>query len=383
MITRRQFNLMLAACAVSGGVVRADRPLAETQKKHLYPPFEAPQKLTGTALERGEAYGKRNKDSIRDFLEKEIYRVFQGRPWSRPEMLTYASECAEVTQSECPVIAKEFEGIAEGAGMRYEEILLINLHEELRQLSKLPLEGHCTAAAVAPTDSGDGHTYVGQTWDWMVSVAGKSSLAEWHREDGSRVLTYGFPGMPTGAGINSHGIAVTWTSALKGKVALRAGVPSYMLIAHLLAQKDLESAMQEANRSMHAGWFTIVMADQNGNLLNIEGHPEAIAFEKGNGRMARVGFGTREITQTAPGKPVRLKPRGQHMYDLMKQTAGKNDLPTLQRYFADHEFGIAQRKKTPSMTIDMMVFDTKTKTSHFSRGPDFNLDWRKFNFDAD
>ena len=57
------------------------------------------------------------------------------------------------------------------------------------------------------------------------------------------MLAYGFPGMAMGAGLNSDGIALCWTSAnldKKPKQSPRVGVPSYMLIAHLLAQSDVE-----------------------------------------------------------------------------------------------------------------------------------------------
>ena len=110
------------------------------------------------------------------------------------------------------MIVAECEGIANGAGISFDEVVLIHLHEELYHRSKLPYAGHCTAVAVPPSDTGDGHTYVGQTWDWMTRLAGKSMVTDWQREDGPSVLAYGYPGMPMGAGMNSDGIALCWTA---------------------------------------------------------------------------------------------------------------------------------------------------------------------------
>ena len=268
-------------------------------------PFAPAFVVSGTPRERGLAYGKHFKDGIHEFLSVEIYDAFVGHPASKQEMLAYAAECGKVAKEVCPMIAEECEGIAEGAGISFDEVVLIHSHEEVYHLSTLPMHGHCTAVAVAPSDTGDGHTYVGQTWDWMTRVAGKSSVVEWRRKEGPSVLAYGFPGMAMGAGLNSDGIALCWTSAnldKKPKQSPRVGVPSYMLIAHLLAQSDVESVIREARRDKHAGWFTFVMADGEGNLVNIEGSPLGVAIERPKDRLARAYFGTREMTGAEPGQ---------------------------------------------------------------------------------
>jgi hypothetical protein len=219
----------------------------------------------------------------------------------------------------------------------------------------------------------------------MTRVAGKSSVVDWHRDDGPSVLAYGFPGMPMGAGMNSQGIALCWTSGGMAKVrkgSPRVGVPSYMLIAHLLAQSDLEGVIREARRDKHAGWFTFVMADGEGNLVNIEGSPEGIAIEQPKDRLARAYFGTREMTAAKPGEDARLHPRCQQMYKLLAQTAGKNDRETIEKYFVSREDGIMAWKSPVNKTIDVMIFDTKARKAYLTRGPEYHLEWREFGFPA-
>lgn len=341
-------------------------------------PFAPANVLAGTPTERGRAYGKQYRDAIHDFLNREIYEAFLGKPFTKEQMLEYAAACGKVVRTECPGMVAEFEGIAEGAGLSFDEVMMINLHEEFFHRGELPKHGHCTAVAISPQDSGNKTTYVGQTWDWMQSVAGKSSVTEWRRPDGVSVLAYGFPGMPMGAGINSNGIALCWTSAaleIKGQ-SPRVGIPSYVLIAHLLAQKDLDSVIREAKKDKHAGWFTFVLADGTGRLVNIEGSPKQVAVEPASNRLARVSFGIREMAGTAPGQPVRFHPRCQKMYDLLSESTGKNDLARLQDYFSDPAYKINAGKST----IDMMVFDTSAKVAHLSRGSSYGTAWRTFGF---
>jgi hypothetical protein len=334
----------------------------------------------GKARDRGHAYGKQFRDAIRDFLQTEVDAAFIGQPSTKEQMLRYASACGKVVRDECPLIAEEFQGIADGAGLTFDEIVLINLHEEFYHRTDLPKHGHCTAVAVGPPDTGDGHTYVGQTWDWMQSVAGKSRVTEWRRTEAPSVLAYGFPGMPLGAGLNAEGIALCWTSAdlgAKGQTP-RVGIPSYMLIAHLLAQKDMDSVVREARKNKHAGWFTFVVADANGRLVNIEGSPERVVVEETEGRLARVAYGSREMVGAKPEAPVPLHERCQLMYDLLRESQGKNDLSRLQDYFADPTYKINVGKNT----IDMMVFDTTARTAYLSRGSSYKVAWRAFVFGA-
>jgi hypothetical protein len=341
-------------------------------------PFPPAVVISGTAYERGRLYGGEFREAIRSFYEEEIVKPFVDQPASRDEMLGYATACVGVIRDECPMIAHEIEGIAQGAGLTVAEVTLIQLHEELYHRRPLPMPGHCTAVAVAPAETGDGQTLVGQTWDWMQSVVGKSAVLEWRRDDGTRVLAYGFPGMPFGAGLNSQGIALCWTSAAlddTGK-APRVGLPSYTLIAHLLSQPDLDSVIRAAQRDRHAGWFTFVMADGDGNLVNIEGSPDGVAIETSRQRLVRVGYGTRRMTGTNPQDGVSTHPRCQHLCRLLDGSRGQTRQETLQSFFADPAKQISVGKPT----IDMMVFNTTARTASLSRGPDYGVSWREFRF---
>jgi hypothetical protein len=369
----RLFFAVFLGCAFSA-------PTSGQPGKDAVAEFAPASVFDGKPKDRGRAYGKQFREAIHEFLRKEIYEVFVGKPTTKEQMLGYAAACGKVVRAECPLVAEELEGIADGAGLTFDEVILINLHEELYHRTDLPKQGHCTAVAVAPPDSGNKHAYVGQTWDWMQSVAGKSQVTEWRRVEEVSVLAYGFPGMPMGAGLNSEGIALCWTSAdlgTKGKTP-RVGIPSYTLIAHLLAQKDLDGVIKEVKKNKHAGWFTFVMGDGKGRLVNIEGSPERVVVESADGRLFRVSYGSREMTGAKPGERPRLHARCQKMYDLLDQSQGKNDLSRLQDYFADPKYAINAGKNT----IDMMVFDTTVRVAYLSRGSSYKISWREFVFEA-
>ena len=380
--SRRQF----LGSAAAAGVAAFVSPLAESPS--LYgaepaksaPPFELTT-ITGAPRERGRQYGKQLAAGIDEFLSREIYQAFTDKPHSRDGMLKYAAACMKEVKALSPALLEEVEGIAEGAGKSPEELVLMSLHEELYHRSPLPMHGHCTAVAAGPPITADGHTYVGQTWDWMQSVAGMSSALLVKREEGPSLLAYGFPGLWCGAGLNSAGIALCWTSAALGDgkqgAGPRVGIPSYLLLTHLLYQESLKDVISEAKRAKQAGWFTFVLADGEGNLLNLEGSPEKLAVETHRGSLVRVLYGSRQMTATPDDQPVKFHARCQLMYDHLAGSQGKIDRTWLQECFADEKRGIC----VGSATIDMMVYDCTAREAFLSRGPNYGTAWRKFDFD--
>src|SRR5690242_7585173 len=79
-------------------------------------PFAPAFVTTGSAHERGVAYGKQYRNAIREFLDQEVYTPFINHPSSKEDMLRYAADCAKVAREVCPMVVAECEGMAEGAG---------------------------------------------------------------------------------------------------------------------------------------------------------------------------------------------------------------------------------------------------------------------------
>jgi hypothetical protein len=378
--SRRGFLRQVAAGSVlAAGAVPAGTPAADKGRAPPEVPDHTLTVIAGKPRERGRQYGRLFKGRIAAFLDREVYRAFEKQPAGRGAMRRYAGLCAKAVATFSPLLSEEVEGLAEGSGLQPEEVVLLSLHEELYHKGVLPSVDHCTAIAAGPPDTCDGRTYVGQNWDWMESVYGLSSVLLWKRPEGPSLLAYSYPGLWAGAGLNSAGIALCWTSTQgNGIPSPRVGIPSYLLIAHLLYQESLRDVIAEAKRAPHAGWFTFVLADGKGNLLNIEGSPKELAVEESRGSLARVYYGSRQMTRTPQGKEVPRHPQCRRMCDLLAAGKGRLDRPTLQGFFGDHESTIC---KHPG-TLDSMLFDCTKCEAHVSRGPGCSGRWKTFRFDS-
>jgi isopenicillin-N N-acyltransferase-like protein len=345
------------------------------------PPEHTIKKIGGSPRERGLQYGRMFKDPIAAFLDREIISAFQkSGPTTHDAMLRYAGACGKEVRSFSPVIWDELEGLSEGAGLRVEDALLITLHEELYHRGVLPSVDHCTVAAAGPPETKDGHSYIGQTWDWMPSVYGLSNMLHWERprSEGPSLLSYAYPGLWVGAGLNSAGIGLCWTSANdREKIAgPKIGIPSYVLLTQLLYQETLDAVVEEARRAPQAGWFTFVLADAAGQIVNVEGSPKELAIERFQGHLGRHQYGTRKMTRTPDGMPARTARQGLYMDKLLASASGKIDPPTLQAAFADHQYPICSHR----MCVDAMLFDLTAKEALVTRGPACSNRWKKFTF---
>jgi hypothetical protein len=331
--------------------------------------------IEGSPRERGRRYGHIFREGIQAFLQREIYQVFARDEHARRGLLNYAGACADRVADFSPEIMEELVGVGEATEVDVKELVLITLHEELYHRGVLPHVPHCTAVAFGPPESADGDTYCGQTWDWMPRLLGVSQLVHWKREGGPDVLGYAYPGLWTGAGMNSEGLALTWTSGQgQGIPGPRVGIPSYLLIAHLLYQPSLEAALEEARRATHAGWFTFVLADGEGRLANIEGTPRELAIEKHCGHLARAYFGSRQLTGSPEGEPVRYGERCARMYELLRAHRGRISPEGLKADLCQSEAGIYNDR----MTIDVFLFNTTRRRLEITRGLGHTGQWRTF-----
>ncbi len=388
--SRREFlhkvaagGCVAACCGWPDGADGAEQaPLSKRPKA----PDHSLVSISGTPKERGVAYGSRFAKQIRWTLDDHIIGPYAKGNRPLDKLRRYADACYKSISCHCQEVAQEFEGMAEGSGLRIEDLVLITLHEELGKGGKLPHIGHCTAMAAGPPATCDGNTYCGQSWDWFGPFWGKSQMLRWERKEGPSVLAYSYPGMWVGAGLNSEGVALNWTSGgtwgsgsktIGGPVV---GIPSYALIAHMLYQPSIEAAVEEARRLPQAGWFVFVLADGNGKLYNVEGSPQKITIKQYKGTLARVYYGTHEMTDTPLDQPVKFHPQAQRMKELLEGSEGKLDEKVLLSFWGDHKSTICKHFGT----LDNMLFNTTKREAIVSRGPGCwaQAHWQRFTFDT-
>jgi hypothetical protein len=115
------------------------------------------------------------------------------------------------------------------------------------------------------------------------------------------------------------------------------------------------------------------LADGTGQLASVEGSPTRLAVERSRGHLARVYYGTRQMTDTPAGQPVTYHPKCQQAFELLRASRGKLDRRGLQKILETPPI-------TNEMTIDQMIFNTTLRRALLNRDPLRSGKWKEYRF---
>lgn len=167
----------------------------------------------GTPYEQGRLQGEAARQEIEDNLaaieRARVELAAAGRRFDY-DRLTAANEA--FVEKESPDTLEEIAGIADGAGVGYREMLLLNL--PLYQVGLfLPME--CTQILLAPPLTADGHTYLAKSRDLRGEETFHQTVLRRTLPNGDWVVEANVTGCVTwpGIGVNSHGFAMSTSGA--------------------------------------------------------------------------------------------------------------------------------------------------------------------------
>jgi len=248
-------------------------------------------RLDGEPRAIGEAHGRAAADLIARNLDVYFRRFAAEALLAREEVLRRTTLYWASVLKYSPEFAAMVEGIADGARQPLVEIAALNLRYELiytefsrigqAALGGMPAPaGECTAFAVMPGASADGHLRLGQNWDWFPGVEGL--LLHVTRPDELRVLCFTEAGIAGGKiGLNSAGVGLAVNGLLSNEDDWsRLGRPFHLRAWEVLCSRTLDDAMRAVtygDRSCSAN-FLIGQAGNPGAgaAVNLETAPRAV-----------------------------------------------------------------------------------------------------------
>jgi len=225
-------------------------------------------KISGRAFDRGCQYGTKCKDGIAHFAKFIYESVETGKlPTlsSRSKLISHVCKHIPYIEEYSEELAQEMKGLAKGAGLSYEKIVMISLFEEYDL---------CTTFAATGQATVNGETYLGQSWDNIKNVGfPKPLLVNAECDPEPNYMAYTYPGLLAGAGLNSMGIGISWNTV--PRLELKVGVPTYLIVAEILRQKTIGDAIDAVLQANRAGCFNFVLADES-EVYDIEATPSDI-----------------------------------------------------------------------------------------------------------
>ena len=331
--------------------------------------------LEGTPREMGRSHGELLADGARAMCEARIDLCLQvGAGLSRTDLLALAGESLPIFADFAPTAYAEFQGIAEGAGVSEEELLIGNGYTDfvdlVRRTGDAPSE--CTAFLVAAEASADGRAYMGQTWD-MNGTAFPHVVAFRRRPAGGPAsVTMTTTGCLSLVGVNESGIAIGNTNLVPHDA--RVGVMYLASIHEALAQTTFEAAVRVVTDAPRMSGHFYYVGGPDGELMGIEttgeGHVtltpnDAGLFAHANhytdpGLAAYVSQG--ELTGDSPTREAR-------MWELLQGTDAL-DAVSLAGILSDHTAPLCRHEKpgTDVRTCSAAVICPQQRTIRMAKG---------------
>lgn len=225
--------------------------------------------LSGSAYEIGKQHGKWAKEEVAYSLDSYEKLFWYERNLSWEQAVELAKQHINTIEEVNSELLEEMEGVADGASVRFEDILTLNARSEIA-LTGNKFDG-CTSVSVMPPLSDK--AYLAQTWDWRPSqTRSLIALKINHKDTKINMITEG--GIIGKIGCNHHGLGVCLN-------ALRTDIKSHTLPVHLglrevLNSTDIEEAKHKVKDGKIASSVNMLMAQHQFNApqaLNIELSP--------------------------------------------------------------------------------------------------------------
>jgi len=244
--------------------------------------------VEGDARERGRQHGAKAAERIHRSIEIYIGALDRYK-FGRAEFQSLTAELADRMTAYDAEQVEEMRGMAEGAKVPFEHIILCNGRSELLGLAKRQQDGlpdACTAAVVLPEASADGVLMHGQNWDGMYEQADVCIVLRIRREDGPDILTFTEAGQMARNGFNTAGIAITGNNLESERDYLKIGVPLPMVRRKALATPHYAHAIMHVYGTPKSGSNNMTLSHIEGETIDIECAPdESFVLHPENGLM--------------------------------------------------------------------------------------------------
>lgn len=240
--------------------------------------------LGGKPYERGLAHGKAVPDRIRGSIA--LYRgELERRGVGLAEIHRLARDFSPHVGSYDPAYLEEMQGIADGAGVALEDIVLVNCRTEMmfgarQMIDPKAKDDGCTAAIVLPEASADGTLIHAHNWDWREQCVDTGVVLRIRREDGPDILTFVEAGGLARLGLNAAGVSLSGNYiACERDYRTGGRTPLGLVRRKLLEAANLAGALRTAWGHRRACSTNVMLAHASGALgeaIDLEMAPDEI-----------------------------------------------------------------------------------------------------------
>lgn len=173
-----------------------------------------------------------------------------------------------------PQYAEEMMGIAEGAGLAFDDVAVINALEAVT-MDALHLS-KCTSMAVNEERTADGHVLVAHNEDWLPEDEEDVYLVRADPDDEPPFLAMTYGALLPNIGFNAYGIAQCCDSVRPADS--RIGLPRVVVSRAVLAAHTPDEAIRRVLVPHRAAGYNHLLAHESGELYSVEVSAKSFAL---------------------------------------------------------------------------------------------------------
>ncbi|HCP01520.1 MAG: hypothetical protein CL573_03135 [Alphaproteobacteria bacterium] len=363
--------------------------------------------LGNDAYERGLIHGRSLSSMIADNIDTYLARFAAGgldAEAARKEGSTWIN----IMRNQNADYAEEMRGIADGAELPLGDIAMLNARYEITfglfgdeaRASDNPAitddADGCSTFGVLPETTANGHTVIGQNWDWLAGVHGRCAILLITRNNGPNLICYTEAGIVGGKmGVNEHGVGLVEN----GLVSDHDGRNSYEKPFHMRCREILDAETYDhallpiiATRRVCSANFVVGHAD--GEIINVETSPDAASYlYPRNGLITHSNHFMDPCH--GPSQMERISAstlyRANRLDRLLRAHIGKIDETAIKSALSDH-FGYPnsicrhpderQPEAKRTMTNAAFILDLNARTMLVANGPPCETPWQLHTLDG-
>lgn len=228
--------------------------------------------VSGTPYERSFSYGAAARERVQRSVSSyaAMFRARVDLSWD--EVRVRAGRYRSAIESYYPQAIDEIRGIADGAGIDFEDALALNVRSEVLfdttdEPSTIPVE--CTTVLVRPEKSG-GEIVIAQNWDWLEFANSTTVLLEVSRDEGPSYLTLVEAGLLAKTGMNEAGLAMCTNTLVSSADGVDGGVPYHLLLRRALDAESVQEAVDAIAGTTRVISGNFAFADTTGAMVDLE-----------------------------------------------------------------------------------------------------------------
>jgi isopenicillin-N N-acyltransferase-like protein len=302
----------------------------------------------------------------------------------------HARKYMPFAQERYPRYVDELLGMAEGAGVSYEDLTVVNAMEAVTtdalHLTK------CTSIAVNGQRTSDGHVLIAHNEDWVPEDEDGVYVVHAAPDDEPPFLAMTYGGLLPNIGFNADGIAQCCDSVYPDDA--RIGIPRLIVSRGVLAARTPADAMRHMLAPHRAAGYNHLLVHESGEMYNVEVSARRFATLYGqDGMLVHTNHYLAPTMREIEAQPEELISSRVRYFRAMRlvKRVQKHSIKSLQAIQKDHVnysnsiCNHAVETEIPldrEKTVNAMVIDLTARQMHIAWGNPCENPFHTYHLDA-